>query len=126
MQNSVDRCALWSGPARQGLAAWVFEEAANATSEVAEAAAIRAGQEAGAPPQAYTCKAPLITMLARRMKRIFEQPPQINLLLTAIYKSLLEVSSPRMCQYPCRHNISAMLKKLKSLFKFSSSFRTSR
>lgn len=101
MQRTVDRCSQWSGPGRKGLASWVFEEAANATAEVAEAAAKRAQHEALAPAQAYVCKAPLVLMLKQRMERFLEQPTHINLLVTDLYKSLLEVKLARACFSGC-------------------------
>ena len=89
MRESVDQCAAWAGQPAEGLFSWVPESASSYTG--AAAAAPVADERNPSLPAPRSCAAPLADVLARRLRRVLEQPLRINLLLTQLYATLLEV-----------------------------------
>lgn len=62
------------------------------TSVVLADAAVCILQDAPAKAASYRCSSPLISILTSRLRQMLNQPFHLNLLVTAIISSLLEVS----------------------------------
>ena len=65
--------------------------------QLADTAQPAGAEDDKAPPAAawvtggYSCDSPLVATIARRLKRMLEQPPHLNFVLTEIWTSLLQV-----------------------------------
>eukprot|EP00045_Choanoeca_perplexa_P012381 m.134868 g.134868 ORF g.134868 m.134868 type:complete len:721 (-) comp15984_c0_seq1:46-2208(-) len=86
-QLGSQRCQRWVTQARQGLEPWVTA----ARSGDPGLNDTVAGGVAGVGPLAYRCSNAFISMLARKLKRFFHQPREMNLVLTAILTTLVQV-----------------------------------
>lgn len=94
MQLCLQSCAMWAGEGRSGLLPWVFsdEEAVSAAAD-AKAATTPGAAPAHNADCTYLCESTFVATIARRLKRMLEQPPHINSVLTELWTTLLQVST---------------------------------